>query len=252
MCSSPENINAHFDNSMNDAEPELTGPKPAPGNPEPQLGRTGTEAELGLGGSGGNELAGWRGWHSRGYLPHFDSPDVLQSVTFRLADSLPHTALRQLKAQRKHIPPHHKDLEWRRRIEDWSDSGMGCCALGHPQVAAVMQETLALFDWDRYRLVAWCIMPNHVHVLIKPYVSLSKIVQSWKSYTGRWALQRNAELGLGVPGAAFWMRDYWDRYIRSERHFHLVVAYIHNNPVKAGLCSAPREWLWSSARRYEE
>ena len=103
------------------------------------------------------------------------------------------------------------------------------------------------FDGERYQLIAWCIMPNHVHVLIQPTIELGKVVQSWKSYTGRWALEHNAELGLGVPGKAFWMREYWDRFIRDERHYESVVEYIHNNPVKAGLCRSPAEWKWSSA-----
>jgi putative transposase len=77
---------------------------------------------------------------------------------------------------------------------------MGCCALRHPAVAGVVQETLLHFDGERYRLLAWCIMPNHVHVLMDPQAALGKIVQSWKSYTGRWAMEKNAELGLGVPG----------------------------------------------------
>lgn len=57
-----------------------------------------------------------------------------------------------------------------------------------------------------------------------------------------------AELGLGVPGRAFWMRDYWDRYIRDENHFCQTVKYIHDNPVQAGLCKTPEEWPWSSAQ----
>jgi REP element-mobilizing transposase RayT len=124
---------------------------------------------------------------------------------------------------------------------------MGCCALKHPLVATVMMETLEKYDPERYRLIAWCIMPNHVHVLIEPRTSLPKIVQSWKSYTGRWGMERNAELGLGVPGKAFWMRDYWDRYIRDESHFQRVVDYIHWNPVNAGLCREPHDWPWSNA-----
>jgi REP element-mobilizing transposase RayT len=110
-----------------------------------------------------------------------------------------------------------------------------------------MQETLQKFDGERYRLIAWCIMPNHVHVLIEPLVSLPRIVQSWKSFTGRWALLHNAELGLGVPGHAFWMWDYWDRYIRNEKHLQAVIDYIHENPVAAGLCDSTVEWPWSSA-----
>ncbi len=64
-----------------------------------------------------------------------------------------------------------------------------------------------------------------------------------------------AELGLGVPvpraaGATknqLWMREYWDRYIRDEKHFHATVNYIYNNPVKAGLCAEAHDWPWSSA-----
>ena len=189
-----------------------------------------------------------KGWHSRGYLPHFDSIHVLQSITFRLADSIAQETLRQLKDELKQLPSSVQKRERRQQIERWLDAGMGCCALKHPEVATVMMETLQKFDPERYRLIAWCIMPNHVHVLIAPTVSLTRIVRSWKSYTGRWAMSKNAELGLGVPGKAFWMRDYWDRYIRDENHFTQVVDYIHDNPVKAGLCREPEEWPWSSAR----
>jgi len=101
---------------------------------------------------------------------------------------------------------------------------------------------------DRYRVIAWCVMPNHVHVLIEPRHPIAKIVQGWKSFTARWALARNEELKLGIPDSRqLWMRDYWDRYIRDERHLVNVIDYFHNNPVKAGLCRQPEEWRWSSA-----
>jgi putative transposase len=77
--------------------------------------------------------------------------------------------------------------------------------------------------------------------------ALSKIVQSWKSYTGRCAMAKNAELGLGIPGKALWMREYWDRYIRDGDHFDNVRYYIERNPVTAGLCTQPCDWPWSSA-----
>ena len=111
----------------------------------------------------------------------------------------------------------------------------------------MMMETLRKFDGSRYRLIAWCVMPNHVHVLIDPLDSLGRIVQSWKSYTGRWILAHNAELGLGVPGKECWMREYWDRYIRDDKHLRQVIGYIHENPAKAGLCSNAADWPWSSA-----
>jgi REP-associated tyrosine transposase len=203
------------------------------------------------------------GWYSSGYLPHFDSTLVIQFITFRLADSLPQERLRQIEEELASVPESEQDPERRKKMEHWLDAGMGCCALKHPEVARVVQEAFLKFDGDRYKLIAWCIMPNHVHVLIEPKIRLGKIVQSWKSYTGRWAIERNEELGLGIPSVEleldtprsarrqFWMRDYWDRFIRNEEHFRNVINYIHDNPVKAGLCSKPEDWRWSSARFFE-
>jgi len=224
-----------------------------PGNAKPQLGATnnqkvnGEEAELGLG------VPAPKGWYSRGYLPHLDVPGILQFITFRLADSLPQTVLKQLEQELVQIPISMRERERRKKIEQWLDAGLGCCALAHPRMAEVMQQTLQIFDGERYRLIAWCIMPNHVHVLIEPAISLPNILQSWKSFTGSWAISHNAELGLGVPVATgatknqFWMREYWDRYIRDEKHFYSTIDYIHNNPVKAGLCGEAHDWPWSSA-----
>jgi REP element-mobilizing transposase RayT len=99
------------------------------------------------------------------------------------------------------------------------------------------------FDGERYRLIAWCLMPNHVHVVIEIVdgYSLTDIVRSWKSFSARRA---NSELGRT---GRFWHPDYFDRYMRDERHFAQTVEYVELNPVKAGLASAADEWLWSSA-----
>jgi len=222
-----------------------------PGNAKPQLGNQSDYAELGLSAPGssapGSNDLSHHGWYSRGYLPHLDVPDILQFITFRLADSLPQAILKQLELELLQVPVSIRERERRKKIEHWLDAGLGCCALGHPLLADLMQETLQLFDGERYRLIAWCVMPNHVHVLIEPIFRLPKILQSWKSFTGRWAMANNTKLGLGIPGTPFWMREYWDRYIRDEAHFYSTINYIHNNPVKAKLCAAPSDWPWSSA-----
>ena len=192
-----------------------------------------------------------RGWYSRGYLPHYNMPGTIQSVTFRLADSLPQSKLREIEEELASLPATKRDAERRKKIEAWLDAGIGCCALRHPALAGLMQETLLKWDEERYRLFAWCVMPNHVHVLMETIAALTKIVQSWKSFTGRRALENNAELGLGVPGGALWMREYWDRYIRDADHFDNVRAYIEKNPVAAGLCKQPSDWPWSSASARE-
>ncbi len=188
------------------------------------------------------------GWTSRGYLPHFDEIGLIQSLTFRLADSLPQEKLRQLERELAQQPKSKQDLERRKRLERWLDAGLGCSALAHPQVAETLESTLLRFDGSRYQLLAWCIMPTHVHALIETREPLARIVQSWKSYTGRWALAHNAQLRLGIPGKAFWMRDYWDRFIRDTKHLRQAIDYIEQNPVKAGLCATPPAWPWSSAR----
>ena len=225
------------------AEPQLriNAPKKDP------LARENAEhqAELGLRGPGEEPSVRW---YSRGYLPHYDDVQKFQSITFRLADSLPAQTLAELEAELERHPPSKRDAQRRKRLDQWLNNGAGCCALRHPQVAKVMQETLLKLDGTRYRLVAWCIMPNHVHTLILPGTNLARIVQSWKSFTGRWALARNLELQLGIHGDRFWMPDYWDRYIRDQDHFSKVVDYIHQNPVAAALCQKAEDWLWSSAR----
>lgn len=172
-------------------------------------------------------------WHSRGYLPHCDLPGLLQFVTFRLADSLPADALAGLSGDRDH--QHSK-------IETLLDAGYGECWLRQPEIAVIVENSLLNFDGQRYLLLAWCVMPNHVHVLIQTREnwSLSNIVHSWKSYTSN-AINRH----LGRNGAV-WMADYFDRYIRDDFHLAAVIEYIHGNPVKAGLVEDESAWRYSS------
>ena len=189
-------------------------------------------------------------WHSRGYLPHRDRAHLLQSITFRLADSLPQSELKQLEQKLLLLPEIRRDIEKRKGIERWLDAGMGCCALGNAEAAAYVQKSLLHFDGDRYRVLAWVIMPNHVHVLIDPAEPISKTIQGWKSFTARWLLAHNERLGLGIPDPHHvWMREYWDRFIRDHDHLRATIDYIHRNPVKAGLCREPGDWPWSSAGR---
>lgn len=177
-------------------------------------------------------------WHSRGYLPHCDVPGLLQSITFRLADSLPVEVLHRLLQDEK------DDLSRHKLIEQLLDAGHGACWLKQPGIADIVQNALLHGDGARYRLLAWCVMPNHIHVLIETNSAypVSKIVQGWKSYTARLINQH-----LGRPGSV-WMRDYFDRYIRDDYHLAAVTSYIHSNPVKAGLVAHEQEWAYSSVR----
>jgi REP element-mobilizing transposase RayT len=106
------------------------------------------------------------------------------------------------------------------------------------------EDAILHFDGRRYRILAWCIMPNHVHVVVEPISAnkLGTIVHTWKSFSAK---QANRALGRSGP---FWHRDYFDRFIRDEGHLARTVDYVENNPVKAGLVSATTAWPWSSGR----
>lgn len=187
----------------------------------------------------GDKENGFRGWYSRGYLPHFDAPGVRQMITYRLADSMP--------AERRHewepLLAIKDERQRRIKIESYLDKGAGECLLRRPDMAALVQENFLHFDGKRYRLLAWVVMPNHVHVLIETTeIPLAEIIQGWKSFTAKVInrmLQRTGEL---------WQREYFDRFIRDEEHFRKTVRYIENNPVEVGLVKSAEEWQFGSAK----
>lgn len=188
-----------------------------------------------------------KGWYSRDYLPHFDQPELVQSITFRLADSIPMEVLTGWRTElglAAHLPQDDpRVIELRRRIAAYEDAGHGACHLRSPTVAAIVEDALLHFDGERYRLLAWCIMPNHVHALAEMVEGhrLPDVVHSWKSFTAKEInrlLRREGEI---------WMVDYFDRFIRDERHLRAAIDYIHDNPVKAGLVDRAEDWRFSSA-----
>jgi REP element-mobilizing transposase RayT len=188
-------------------------------------------------------------WHHRGYLPHFDRPELIQSITLYLDDALPKKVIDKWRAELKLFDLNNGTdnctIELHRRIARYGDLGRGACWLKEPFIGNLTEESLLHFDGKRYKLIAWCVMPNHLHTLIESFegFSIGNIVKSWKSY-----IANRANRYLDRHGR-FWQPDYYDRYIRDSTHFHNCIRYIENNPVKAGLCLHPEDWRWSSARR---
>lgn len=202
------------------------------------------------------------GWHSRGYVPHFDGVDLIQHITFHLADSLPKDAIARMQQELESLPEEQRSTEQRQRIQNLLDAGCGSCVLGRDECAGIVQDSLLFGDGTRYRLLSWVVMPNHVHVLIQQHgCPLAKVVQSWKRHTAR-EIHR---LLLGSPRCTrlvddasrvqpgdprvvpgLWQREYWDRFIRDERHFLTAKSYIEQNPVKAGLVKDAQDWCWGN------
>lgn len=186
---------------------------------------------------------GFRGWHQRGYLPHFDAPGVTQFVTFQLHDSFPVTRRAECEA----ILKEPDDSIKRRKLEAWLDRGHGACWLRRPDVAAVVEKILLETDGRNYRMEAWVIMPNHVHLVVDVWdMPLVKLINGWKGKSSR-----EANKLLGRRGA-FWQEDYYDTLIRDAAHLKRVIRYTEQNPAKAFLAKTARDWPWSSARHREE
>jgi REP-associated tyrosine transposase len=183
---------------------------------------------------------GFRGWHQRGYLPHFDAPGVTQIVTFMLADSFPVTRRREWEPI---LLGHEKEAK-RRKLEEWLDRGHGECWLRKYEVAELVEVALLEGRGSRYELQAWVIMPNHVHLVVDVWdTPLVELLREWKGKSSRLC---NRLLGRAGP---FWQEDYFDTCIRNQEHLAKAIRYVEQNPGKAMLVPSAREWRWSSARK---
>ena len=181
------------------------------------------------------------GWYNRGYIPHFEGGKIPQFFTFRLCDSLPASVVEQWRNE--FATTDEGKIRFRKNVERYLDRGYGSCFLRDERVATLVQNSLLFHHDQKYRLSAWVIMPNHIHFLATPLenIELSQIAHSIKSFTAHEANKLLKRTGQ------FWQHEPFDRYIRNRKHFVSVVRYIENNPVKAGLCSLPEDWRFSSA-----
>jgi len=214
--------------------------------------------------SAADKAKGFLGWHERGYLPHCDKPGLTQFVTFRLADSMPESRRGEWEHLLLVVPwsnaprsgaqsiaqREEQDLaqrEQRRKLEEYLDRGLGACHLRDARIAAWVERAMLHHHARRFDVLAWVVMPNHVHVLVGIWrTPLSKVLQNWKSIT---AVEGNKILGRE---GTFWQPEYWDRFMRDEEQARKAIRYIENNPVKTGLCRTPEEWPFSSARFRDE
>jgi putative transposase len=210
---------------------------------------------------------------TRGKLPHWYVPHAAHFVTYRLAGTLPAEVLQSLRDRKAELlrRPIGKGRTEVERLElvhklvfaDYDrflDGDQRIDWLLRPAVASLIRGNLYYHNGSKYHLLAYCVMPNHVHVLFIPIVGdaasvayedcgeqadgcspLAAIMHSLKSYT---ANQANAILGRS---GAFWQKESYDHWVRDEDELERIVAYINANPVKAGLAKSPHEWYFGSA-----
>ena len=183
------------------------------------------------------------------YFPHWRAEGGIYFVTFRLAGSLPAFLAKEREYRRREILQrvetcdrdftsweldeledlHFEELDHRRHDR-------GADYLKNPRIAHVVTDAFRHFEGVRYRLFAWVIMSNHVHIVFQPLpgYDVPDILHSWKRFSAR---ESNKILDHTGP---FWQSEYYDHLIRNDADLARCIEYTWNNPEKAGL----RHWKW--------
>jgi len=197
-------------------------------------------------------------------LPHWHPFNATFFVTFRLEGSLPKPVLNLLQEeyeQAKHLfdllPPeqsHQKYYDACReayaRFDRALDKANGPRWLTEPQIAGIIRNEIHALHPHQYCLLAFCMMPNHVHLLVDMQdIPAPPPRKNGVSYTplayALWLLKGRSghacQKILGKPGR-FWSRESYDHVVRDEHEFERILSYIANNPVKAGLVKQWEDW----------
>lgn len=173
--------------------------------------------------------------HYGNNLPHWQQLGTLTFITFRLADSLPQVVLKEIESIKqqwlnKYPEPWTeiiKDafrLRVSARYEQWLDAGYGSCCLNNPDARAIVINTLNFYDSVHYDLYDYVVMPNHVHIILRPYTDIYFIVQAIRRFSTR---QINKLFGRTGP---LWQNEWFDHLIRSVEEYREKSYYIRHNP----------------------
>ncbi len=201
-------------------------------------------------------------------LPHWDVPGATYFVTACLEGSIPATGRLDIARFRADLesrvrPPELTEEEWETRrwkltfarLDDWLDARPAVRWLERPELADAVRNVLLFFAGERYDVIAYAVMPSHLHWVFRPraeWVSSlpaepryrsprERILHSVKRYSGN-----QCNLLLARQGT-FWQSESYDHWIRDADELERIIRYVELNPVKAGLVKNPEDWVWSSA-----
>ena len=194
-------------------------------------------------------------------LPHIHPDGYPIFITFNLINSLPAEIVKELKAQREQELKATKDKDEQynihkrhfARYDKWLDrSEHGYRWLESENIAQIVADEIHNMSKERYRLIADCIMPNHVHLLIEAFLvnrphhkgatAKYPVTDTLRLLKGRTARFCNLEIHRS---GAFWHHESYDHYARNEKEAERIILYIINNPVKAGLVKEWKDWKYT-------
>ena len=208
---------------------------------------------------------------TRRRLPHWDEPGATYFVTTCLLGSIPAQGLLEIERVRHRLrqqscPAGGPSDDWNTRQwkrvfatrEEWLDCKPAVRYLEDQRLAAEVVKSLRHFDAERYDLIAWAVMPSHLHWIFRP---CDEWVQSLgteaEARSPRQRIQHSVNLHtaracnrlLGRTGG-FWQRESYDHCVRDEEELERIVLYIHANPVRAGVVEHATDYCFSSAREH--
>ena len=195
-------------------------------------------------------------------LPHIQPRGATFLVNFRLVGSLPIEVAERLSAEAEHLEKKLltitdrkekqllRDRDQRKLFPKWEDelhkSQTGPFWLQDERIAEIVADSILYHDGDWFDVLAYCILPNHVHLVLIPYessdiadYSLTKIMHNIKRNSAN-----HANKVLGRTGA-FWQHENYDHFARDEKELERIIKYVLHNPVEAGLTDDWSKWKWS-------
>lgn len=172
-------------------------------------------------------------------LPHWAQRNAVQFITCRLADSLPQEKLDEYRNLRQRLYYEGNKELWSVEVQQmvdrivyWLCKGYGEMILRDAAVRDIVVKTIDFWNNKRYQLLAYVIMPNHLHMLLTPAVEedMYLTLRDFKHYT-----TREINRYLNRRGSV-WHSDSFDRMPRNNKEYNRYLGY--NNP----RCLPPSEY----------
>ena len=187
-------------------------------------------------------------FHKRN-LPHIYIPKHTYFITFRVKGSLPISKLKELflwmeeqKPPMNRVEKYKMDSIFFSKYDELLNDNKKINYLKNPKLASVVAGLIHSYDKKEYNLIAYSIMPNHVHLvisLLENSKSLDKIMQNIKRIS---AFKINRILG---KRGTFWQSESYDHIVRDEEELQKIIQYTLLNPVKAGLVDNWEDWKFN-------